>query len=77
MYLSFIIGGYPDNPGDVPASPGGLSKKDCVVISGFSHVLCFAFRTDNSGPPESVQVFKSYYCLVEIDDLAVLVVLPV
>ena len=49
-------GGYPDNPGDSPANPGGISKRDCVIIPGFSHVLCFAFRTDNSGPPVNIQV---------------------
>ncbi|CAH1791040.1 unnamed protein product [Owenia fusiformis] len=48
-------GGYPMNPGPNPANPGGLSKKDCHIIPNFKHVLCFAFRTDNSGPPESVQ----------------------
>jgi hypothetical protein len=49
-------GGYPDNPGPNPANPGGISKKDCVVVDGLSDALCFAFRTDNSGPPESVEV---------------------
>jgi hypothetical protein len=51
-----LAGGYPDDPGSNPAHPGGLSKKDCVVIDGFSEALCFAFRTDNSGPPENIQV---------------------
>ena len=40
------LGGYPANPGPTPADPQGLSKKDCLVIEGFSQVLCFAFRSD-------------------------------
>jgi hypothetical protein len=54
-------GGYPDNPGPDPAHPGGLSPKDCVVVDGLSEALCFAFRTDNSGPPESVGEVLQYY----------------
>jgi len=50
------IGGYPDNPGPNPSDPYGLSRHDCVVVDGFTDALCFAFRTDNSGPPTSVQV---------------------
>ena len=47
-------GRYPNNPGTSPTDPGGLGKDYCVVAPGTPHVLCFAFRTDNSGPPESV-----------------------
>ncbi|XP_076436514.1 uncharacterized protein LOC143276017 [Babylonia areolata] len=50
-------GGYPDNPGTYPAKPGGLSWSDCLFapdVATFPEVLCFAFRTDNSGPPESI-----------------------
>lgn len=50
--LTFVItGGYPENPGPSPAKPYGLSRKDCATFPGFDHALCFAFRTDNSGPP--------------------------
>ena len=52
-------GGYPDNPGVFPANPGGLSVADCLFaqdISAFPETLCFAFRTDNSGPPMNVSV---------------------
>jgi hypothetical protein len=52
----FIPGGYPLNPGPDPAHPGGLSMNDCVFVPNCSHALCFAFRTDNSGPPESIEV---------------------
>ncbi|WAR01890.1 hypothetical protein MAR_008448 [Mya arenaria] len=48
-------GGYPDNPGPSPSNPGGLSRDGCVTFEGFDTALCFAFRTDNSGPPESVE----------------------
>ena len=55
--LAFVItGGYPDNPGPSPAKPYGLSRKDCATFPGFDHALCFAFRTDNSGPPMDYQV---------------------
>jgi len=50
------LGGYPDNPGSSPSKPGGLSRRDCVVLDNFPHALCFAFRTDNSGPPANISV---------------------
>ena len=52
-------GGYPLNPGDSIANAGGLSYMD--VVYSQSEVLAFAFRTDNSGPPTSVQEVLSYY----------------
>ena len=55
-FLYFYTGGYPENPGPNPANPGGLSADDCLTIENFSKALCFAFRTDNSGPPMSVTV---------------------
>ncbi|XP_052801286.1 uncharacterized protein LOC128232002 [Mya arenaria] len=54
-------GGYPDNPGPSPSNPGGLSRDGCVTFEGFDTALCFAFRTDNSGPPESVEEILGYY----------------
>ena len=51
-----MAGGYPENPGPDPAHPGGLSVDNCVTIEGFSKALCFAFRTDNSGPPLHISV---------------------
>ena len=54
--MQIIAGGYPGNPGPNPDNPGGLSREDCTIVKGFSEALCFAFRTDNSGPPESLQV---------------------
>ena len=54
--LFFILGGYPEVPGSSPSHPGGLSKNDCLVISGFTEALCFAFRSDNNGPPMNISV---------------------
>ncbi|ESO12098.1 hypothetical protein HELRODRAFT_158522 [Helobdella robusta] len=56
IVASFHPGGYPNNPGPTPIDPRGLSRNDCIVLEGFKHALCFVFRTDNSGPPENVQV---------------------
>ena len=52
--------GYPNNPGPDPLNPGGLGADSCVVFSGLKHTLCWAFRTDNSGPPESVDEVLSW-----------------
>ena len=57
-------GGYPNDAGPDPAHPGGLSINDCVTIENFPKALCFAFRTDNSGPPLSVTV--SQYIAVHL-----------
>lgn len=51
-----LIGGYPLGPGPNPARPGGLSTKDCVIVPGFEHALCYAFIQDNGGPPIDVLV---------------------
>lgn len=46
--------GYPDNVGPSPELPGGLGADYCVSHPASAAVLCWAFRTDNSGPPTSV-----------------------
>lgn len=46
--------GYPGNPGPSPIDPQGMAAHTCVVTNTSSAVLCWAFRTDNSGPPLSV-----------------------
>lgn len=52
--------GYPNNPGSSADSPGGISRADCVTVEGFNQALCWAFRTDNSGPPMSIdEVFQN------------------
>eukprot|EP00760_Papus_ankaliazontas_P015280 PhM_4_TR16443/c0_g1_i1/m.69357 len=42
--------GYPNRPGNT-TSPGGLSRGNCVTLTGFDEVMCWAFRDDNDGPP--------------------------
>ncbi|RUS69229.1 hypothetical protein EGW08_023008 [Elysia chlorotica] len=54
-------GGYPINPGPDPAHPKGLARDKCVITPGLDEALCFAFRTDNTGPPESIEEWLGYY----------------
>ncbi len=54
-------GGYPGNPGKDIRSAGGLSLFDCVIEPVSRQALAFAFRTDNSGPPESIDELEVYY----------------
>ena len=58
IFLKFS-GGYPNDPGSIPADPKGLSRSDCSFVPGFNEALCFVFRSDNTGPPESVQVYST------------------
>ena len=58
-------GGYPSNPGSDLFHAGGLSIMDCVIQESSQSVLAFAFRTDNSGPPSSVQEILTYYELLQ------------
>ena len=39
--------------------PGGLSRKDCAIVPGLDTALCFAFRSDNLGPPANFEVITS------------------
>ena len=68
LFVSLYVhsGGYPNNAGIYPNMPEGLSTKDCTLVPGMSDVLCFAFRTDNTGPPENIDV-NSYFSLAEIN----------
>ena len=43
--------GYPNNPGSDPVNCGGMCRSSCVTFPNLTHALCWAFRTDNSGPP--------------------------
>ncbi|XP_052819190.1 uncharacterized protein LOC128245032 [Mya arenaria] len=54
-------GGYPAGYGPSPFRPGGLSRKDCAVVKGLSHALCFAFRSDNQGPPQDYKEVLTVY----------------
>ena len=58
-------GGYPSNPGSDLFHAGGLSIMDCVIQESSQSVLAFAFRTDNSGPPSSVQEILTYYEILQ------------
>ncbi len=53
--------GYPNVPGTDPVNCGGMCASTCVVFPPLTHALCWAFRTDNSGPPEdALEVFKQF-----------------
>jgi hypothetical protein len=53
--------GYPNNPGPDPANCGGMCRSTCVTHPATSHALCWAFRTDNSGPPmDADEVFRQF-----------------
>ncbi|XP_053402120.1 uncharacterized protein LOC123550399 isoform X2 [Mercenaria mercenaria] len=53
--------GYPNQYGSTPMKPGGLSKKDCAMVPGLDHALCFAFRSDNDGPPVDFEEVLNVY----------------
>lgn len=55
--------GYPLNPGSSPTDPGGMGAPYCVEHPASPAVLCWAFRTDNSGPPESVAEVLADYAI--------------
>jgi len=53
--------GYPNNPGPDPANCGGMCRDICVTFPTTTHALCWAFRTDNSGPPmDADEVFRQF-----------------
>ena len=54
-------GGYPLDPGSNLQSAGGISIRDCTIAPSTTHALCFAFRTDNTGPPTSLEELDKYY----------------
>ena len=58
-------GGYPLNPGPNLVQAGGISIQDCTVAPGTGHALCFAFRTDNTGPPTSLEEVDTAYQILQ------------
>ena len=65
IYPTFIIlGGYPNGYGTAPWLPGGESRKDCAIVPGLDSALCFAFRSDNTGPPTTFSVISFFYSLL-------------
>jgi hypothetical protein len=49
--------GYPARE----ANHGGLCRRVCVTAPKLKHAMCWAFRPDNSGPPESTEEVVSYF----------------
>ena len=60
LYKFIILGGYPNGYGNAPWLPGGESRKDCAIVPGLDSALCFAFRSDNTGPPKSFSVISFF-----------------
>jgi hypothetical protein len=54
---------YPWPPGPDPLHPGGLGVPSCVVGPGLRHAMCWVFRVDNAGPPESVDEVLSAFSI--------------
>lgn len=50
------------HPGGYGGSKGP-ALHSMVIVPGMSHALAFAIRTDNSGPPSSLEVTKNYATL--------------
>ena len=57
-------GGYPDNPGTTLYTPGGISIMDSTIAVRDGEVLVFAFRSDNSGPPESISEIQTVFDII-------------
>lgn len=52
------------HPGGYAGEYRGLavdSRRDCVLLEGFEHVLCFAWRGDNAGPPPTILEVQQAY----------------
>ena len=60
----WLPGGYPINPGDSLSDPGGISIGDATVSLKDGEALVFAFRTDNSGPPESLSEIQNIFDVI-------------
>ena len=54
---------YPWPPGPDPLHPGGLGVPSCVTLPGLRHAMCWVFRIDNAGPPESVEEVLSAFSI--------------
>ena len=58
-------GGYPTNPGPSLSNAGGISITDSTLAEADGQALVFAFRTDNSGPPLSLDEIHTAYDILE------------
>uniref|UniRef100_A0A1I8H8Q3 CBM6 domain-containing protein n=2 Tax=Macrostomum lignano TaxID=282301 RepID=A0A1I8H8Q3_9PLAT len=61
IFYNKIPGGYPGNPGPDPNHPGGLDFSNCLQAPGTTEIQCWAFRSDNSGPPVDYKEVLSNY----------------
>ncbi len=59
-------GGYPTNPGFSLSKAGGLSLMDSTIVEDDGVALVFAFRTDNSGPPLSLDEIHTAFDILEL-----------
>ena len=57
--------GYPNNPGPDPVNCGGMCKSSCVTFDNLTHALCWAFRTDNSGPPMNAAEVDDQFAIAQ------------
>ena len=39
----------------------GVCRRECTVIPGFEEALCFGFRSDNAGPPTSIEMVLHWF----------------
>ena len=60
-------GGYPADPGPSTKDCQGLCRDECMMAPGFDEALCFAFRTDNAGPPPSVENVLSVFDILQVE----------
>eukprot|EP00948_MAST-09A_sp_MAST-9A-sp1_P004169 g4169.t1 len=58
--------GYPNSPGPSGKDCHGLCRSNCIEVEGFSEVLCFGFRSDNAGPPTSIEMLLRWYEIARI-----------
>ncbi len=51
--------------GTYACNPLTLICRDCVTVDGLDEVLCWPFRTDNSGPPEDIDEVFGHYAIAQ------------
>ena len=65
MMAMWLPGGYPNNPGKILEEPGGISLTDSTISVRDGEALVFAFRSDNSGPPESLSEIQNIFNIIQ------------
>ncbi len=61
----WIKGGYPGPPGKSLDKPDGVSIRNTIFSKVDKQALVFAFRTDNRGPPESIEEIMNAYSILQ------------